>query len=942
MMISILITVMSIYLIKDFLVNHRLAKQISMVISFTALLWLSANLTDIFYPYAFQVSVCIVVGVLYFLFILTMDNMSFLTQPVKKMMNVGMFLYWMAHLYLVLHVYLWDVFLISDTALSASVLGVGGLLFYGLKKSSHSIYTVRILNKFRFETLFIFVYLSILSYWFFINDDYLGSPRLIYFYIMYFLFFLPHYILHPIRCLHLYLKSVLMAGLFLIFSAGVYVGLVFIGYPQINSPFQWLFFLITSLVFIGFFHVLDRVTSYTESMHPFSIIDQASLDSLMHYLKSVTQRSDIKRAMGRFKPFKFSKYRAHVWEVYNHRSTPMSSATPELDAEIIAFMQYKEIILYEDLPSLLEKYAQTPLNASIRLLHNFMVEYSIIRISLLQKSRETKGVFAVSVLSKRREILDADQLNFQLFETVLSNTLCNVQSVGQLLNHQHVLEQINMASSKFHISMDEASYYSIIRHTLVQIIPEIKFYFLLTYDPDSEFYRRSFLLTKKHEQYSLKIHGKEIDAAFNHNMYAAFTIDHPHLPKELNIAMQQMGANQSILIRLDEAFGSAVFVLFFDSKIDFMDYRVSFCQMFLRQSGLFYQYQSNYEELKALQLFLKLVLDQLPTGILIVDAQFNLTYKNTKMMEFLGDAFPDSMECNLRDVDIPHPLIDALAFVASNKSDYSEKHVLNFFGKHDLYLLSSFPVVQDNDEHFVLVLTNIQQSKELIERMNQTNRLAMMSKIAKGISYELSKPVNQLIDGVSKIPQQWQDPQFQNCFSTDIIPQVDRINLLCQSLLRLSRSNTESLVEVFLPDLLDQVLRLIAGDLRYTTQRFYVGVMDREWVILDQVMAIQVLMNLMIFSLNSLAKDSSRLSLDILLPSHQSLTIKIQISDYLEAGFSNEETMKGQLELSIVNQIVMNQNGQFDIFSENNLVSFHIHLPVKKIQASEHAHSFKL
>jgi nitrogen-specific signal transduction histidine kinase len=42
--------------------------------------------------------------------------------------------------------------------------------------------------------------------------------------------------------------------------------------------------------------------------------------------------------------------------------------------------------------------------------------------------------------------------------------------------------------------------------------------------------------------------------------------------------------------------------------------------------------------------------------------------------------------------------------------------------------------------------------------------------------------------------------------------------------------------------------------------------------------------------------------------------------------------MKGQLELSIVNQIVMNQNGQFDIFSENNLASFHIHLPVKKFK----------
>jgi nitrogen-specific signal transduction histidine kinase len=932
MIISILITVMSIYLIKDLLVGHRLANQISMTISLTALLWLIANLTDTFHPYAFQVSVCIVVGILYFLFILTMDNMNFLAQPVKKMMNLGMFLFWMAHLYLVLHVYLWDVFLISDTALSVSVLGVGLLLFYGLNKSSHSIYGVRLLNRFRFEILFIFTYLIMLTYWFFINEDYLGSPRLAHFYILYGLFFLPHCILRPIRCLHLYLKAGLMAGFFLIFSWCLYVALSLIGYPQIHTPFQWLFFLITSLVLIGFFHIFDRIVSYTESLPPFSMIDHASLDSLMHHLKSVTQRSDIQGAIETFKPFKFSKYRAHIWEVDHHLSTQLSMATPELDPEIISFMHYKEIILYEDLPSLLQKYAQTPLNASLRLLHDFMLKHSIIRISLLQKSRETKGIFAVSVFSRRREILDADHLNFKLFETVLSNALSNVQSVGQLLNHQHLLEQINVASSKFHISMDEASYYSIIRRTMMQIIPEIKFYFLLTYDADSEFYRRSFLLTKKYDQYSLKIHGKDIASAFNNNMYVTFTMGHRHLPKELKIVMQKTGATQSILIRLDEAFGSPVFVLFFDAKTDLMDYRVPFCQVFLRQSHLFYQYQSNYEELKALQLFLKLVLDQLPTGILIVDAQFKLTYKNTKMMTFLGDGFSDSVECNLRDVGIPHPLIDAIKFVASNKSDYSEKHVFDFFGKPDLYLVSSFQVFQDNDEHFVLVLTNIQQSKELIDRMNQTNRLAMMSKIAKGISYELSKPVNQLIEGVSKIQQQWQDPQFQDCFSTDIIPQVDRINLLCQSLLRLSRSNTESLVEIFLPDLLDQVFRLIAGDLRYSTQRFYVGAIDREWVILDQVMVIQVLMNLMLFSLNSLAKDSSRLTLDILLPSHQLLTIKIQISDYLQDGFSDEETMKGQLELSIVNQIVMNQNGQFDIFSENNLASFHIHLPVKKFK----------
>ena len=159
-------------------------------------------------------------------------------------------------------------------------------------------------------------------------------------------------------------------------------------------------------------------------------------------------------------------------------------------------------------------------------------------------------------------------------------------------------------------------------------------------------------------------------------------------------------------------------------------------------------------------------------------------------------------------------------------------------------------------------------------------------------------------------------------------------------MLRLSRSNTESLVEIFLPDLLDQVLRLISGDLRHTTQKFYVGVLDRSWIIVDQVMAIQVLMNLMMFCLKSLSKETSRLSLDIQILSKNLLSIKIAIKNYKSDGFRVENDLKDQLELSIVNQIVMNQNGQFDIYCENQIASFDIMLPIKKLQTKPKKHQF--
>ena len=233
------------------------------------------------------------------------------------------------------------------------------------------------------------------------------------------------------------------------------------------------------------------------------------------------------------------------------------------------------------------------------------------------------------------------------------------------------------------------------------------------------------------------------------------------------------------------------------------------------------------------------------------------------------------------------------------------------------------------------MLTNIQQSKELIDQMNQANRLAMMSKIANGISHELKAPVKQLVQGVEDIKEQWQKESFQDHFTTVVIPQVDRINLLCQSLLRLSRTNVESLVNVYLPDLLDQVMRLIAGDLQYSKHAFYVVYLEKTSIVIDQVMAIQVLMNLMIFSLNFLAIENSKLFLEIRVTDDEFLFLKVNVQNYKNHGFIDECDLKDQFELSIVNQIVINQNGRFDIDCSDTVTIFNVFLPIKFISSTD-------
>ena len=68
--------------------------------------------------------------------------------------------------------------------------------------------------------------------------------------------------------------------------------------------------------------------------------------------------------------------------------------------------------------------------------------------------------------------------------------------------------------------------------------------------------------------------------------------------------MHSIHAKQAIIIRLDDADVSSIFVAFFKVPTDISDSRVSYCQMLLRQFELFLDYQDKFDKLSKLQSFL--------------------------------------------------------------------------------------------------------------------------------------------------------------------------------------------------------------------------------------------------------------------------------------------------------------------------------------------------
>ncbi|MEC8678129.1 MAG: hypothetical protein VXX85_04675 [Candidatus Margulisiibacteriota bacterium] len=747
--------------------------------------------------------------------------------------------------------------------------------------------------------------------------------------VLYCLVFLPYLIQYSIRAYQIYIQSFIFT--ILVISLGnIYRPLLI--QPTYNKM-DYLLFLVIPFILIFCLKLFYAINNKLDTFYPFSIINKDELEKLTDQLKIMVHLDQIKKTIYKNQLFPSKNHHFYLWAFDHSHLLSLTKNTPNLSKELITFMQYKEVVNYRELDELIILYSNTPFQNNMITLANFMKKHNIVQIMLIQKSNDIVGISAISCQDKRFEILNYDTKQHKYLTSTFADSVINLRSANQNVTYQIMMEQVNNSVSKFNLNHSLNNIIQLSRKTILDIIPEIKYYLFLNFDQPSGFYKSTNKLNFNIEKLNLKLHLNIIHDYLKDNVSCKFSLNNTDTPPELNAAMLLIDANQAILLRVDDSDDSSIIILFFETTIDLLDYRISFCQMFLRQFEVFCNYQSNYNDLLDLQTFLKGLLDQLPSGIMIVNPNRRIDYLNSKVKSQLNE-FKSLEEGLAIDKLINYSsLIDAVNYVEANGSEYSEKIYITNNNQKSLYLLSAFAVFQGNELSVIIVLTNIQQSKELIDQMNQTNRLAMMSKIAKGISYELVTPVQQLIDGVKKLESNWMKYEFQDYFTTAVVPQVDRINLLCQSLLRLSRSNTESLVELFLPDLLDQVLRLIAGDLRFSEHKFYIVHIDREWIVIDQVMAIQVLMNLMIFSISSMAKNDSRLSLEIRTDNVEKLFIKIGIQNYQNTANVSENEPKDQLELSIVNQIVINQNGRFDVHSENTIIYFEVLIPIKHVSA---------
>ena len=195
-------------------------------------------------------------------------------------------------------------------------------------------------------------------------------------------------------------------------------------------------------------------------------------------------------------------------------------------------LQYRERVFRYQLEPLIQSFKGTPLQTNIDALVTFMDD-DILAVSLLQQSGEMVGVMAIRTPAQYRDILENDIYMLRQLEDGLTACIINLESMERLASHQMILEDVNAALSFMDLSTEKTEFQEQVSMSLLKVVPTMKSFILLSYDPLSGFYKNSSLF-KTQSAESLILHSDDVLAQLNDNILCKFL---SMIPKPLKFYM---------------------------------------------------------------------------------------------------------------------------------------------------------------------------------------------------------------------------------------------------------------------------------------------------------------------------------------------------------------------------------------------------------------------
>ena len=336
--------------------------------------------------------------------------------------------------------------------------------------------------------------------------------------------------------------------------------------------------------------------------------------------------------------------------------------------------------------------------------------------------------------------------------------------------------------------------------------------------------------------------------------------------------------------------------------------------------------QSSLEQVKA---FSDNVVQNMPSGLITLDTDFNVTSANRSAEKILGE--------------IPEKATPQMAAIAAKISGSggvaSGEIALNQKGKGDLRLdmtVSAIPTDEDQVQGFVLLFRDLTQIRDLKKQVETNRRLAAIGKLAAGVAHEIRNPLSSIKGFATYFSRRYENEPEDVEIAKIMVQEVERMDRSITQLLEFAKPMAVQIKQTRIEPLIRHSLKLVSHDLGKKKIHVETDISTKRATIhTDPERICQVLLNLYMNALN--AMDSNGI-LEVGVADVAD-NLEIRVADNgcgipakdLEKIFDPYFTTRAKgtgLGLSIAHRIVENLNGEIRVESRPSKGTvFYITLP---------------
>ncbi len=345
--------------------------------------------------------------------------------------------------------------------------------------------------------------------------------------------------------------------------------------------------------------------------------------------------------------------------------------------------------------------------------------------------------------------------------------------------------------------------------------------------------------------------------------------------------------------------------------------------------------------LKSLETYTANVVNSMPNGLISLDSEGRITTLNQNAANLLGLTFPNvkgklleevMKECDLRNTLLP----------ASDIFERQKECRLNDGRVIPLSITSS--LLKDEEGKIigkVIILRDLHEIKTLEKKIERSERLASLGRMAAGIAHEIRNPLSS-IKGFAQYFRKKFDPGSEDAnYALVMAKEVDRLNRFIQDLLNFAKPQEPKFKPVDIIEVMEHTLKLTESDFMRKNIRIIKN-FDKQipQISADSDMITQVLLNIFINANEAMEKNGA---LTITVRKNYNESVHISIGDNgkgiterdLRKIFDPFFTLKSGgsgLGLAIVYRIIENHHGEIEVTSKPGKGTlFKINLPFKQI-----------